>query len=491
MNKFLSNLHNKTNLTRTENMAVARKTTNSYLLDFFAQGGALRKREISDIQRLFDKAWNEDRLHALRTAFYLRDCRGGQGERRTFRVILMLLARIAPDVVRKNIKHIPYYGRWDDLYALFGTKLEKDAAGLMKKQILEDMHSDQPSLLAKWLKSENASSSTTKWLARKTRKYFGWHPRKYRKVLAKLREKIRVVEQQMSANRWKDIDYSGVPSKAAMIYKDAFMRHDPEGYQEYLGRLETGEEKINASVLFPYEIIRQIGLQPYGAKLLEPHEITVLDEQWKALPDYIQGRNKDMIVVADVSGSMEGLPIAVSVSLAIYCAERIQGRFHNKFVTFSEHPELQDVVGTTIVDKARNLSQADWDMNTDIEAVFSLFLKIALEERLSQKELPSRICIISDMEFDEANGWGRADMTLFRKIEQKYRRCGYKMPKLIFWNVDARNDQFPMSMDDRGFQVVSGCSPSIFKAILADEFLDPYDLMLSVIDSERYQRITI
>src|SRR5690554_1360700 len=184
MDRFMSNLHDKTNLTRTENEAVARKTTNSYLLDFFAQGGALRKREATEVQRLFDKAWNEDKLHALRTLFYLRDVRGGQGERRTFRVILRLLARIAPESVRKNIEHIPFYGRWDDLYALFGTRLEKDAAALIKAQIEKDIDSEQPSLCAKWLKSENASSTITKWLAKKTREHFGWTPKRYRKVLS-------------------------------------------------------------------------------------------------------------------------------------------------------------------------------------------------------------------------------------------------------------------------------------------------------------------
>lgn len=496
MDRFTKELHNQTNFTKTENGAIARETTNSYLLNFFAQGGALRERESGEINRLFDKAWNEDQLHSLRTLFYFRDIRGGQGERRTFRLILKYLANIAPETVKKNLEHIPFYGRWDDLYSLFDTDLESFAARLMKKQFLEDMDSNQPSLLAKWMKSENASSPETRRLARKTIKHFGWSPSKYRKAISKLREKIRVVEKHMSENMWKEINYSQVPSKAAMNYKDAFMRHDPKRYQKYLDDLAKGETKINASTLFPYEILRAMGDLWYPRNM-EPHEIRVLNEQWKALPDYIQGSDKDMIVVADTSGSMEGLPILVSVSLAIYCAERIQGRFKNKFVTFSEQPKLQDVIGTTIVDKARNLSNTHWNQNTNIEAVFDLFLKIAVKEGLLQKELPSRILIVSDMEFDYATGGGywcslsAPDKTLFQKIEGKYRIAGYKMPKLIFWNVNSRNDQFPMSMDDRGFQLVSGCSPAIFKALMTDEFLEPYSLMLSVIDSERYQRITI
>lgn len=493
MEKFLNEMRNRTNIAYTENDARAYATTKSSLLDFFGSGGALRTRDEQEIAAIFDRAFSEDKLLALKIAFYLRDCRGGQGERRTFRTILKHLAHRKPDIVKKNIDNIPFYGRYDDLYALFGTSLEKTVGEYMHKQLLEDLESDNPSLLAKWLKSINTSSKESRRLAYKTRKMFGMSPKEYRKTLSKLRKKINVVEKKMTNNRWKDIDYERVPSKASLIYKRAFMRHDEEGYSEYLDSLEKGEAKINAKTLFPYEIVRDC--QKWD---INQQEIRVLDELWKALPDYIGDKTENSIAVVDVSGSMEGLPMDVALSVGMYLAEKNKGSFHNKFITFSSRPQLVEIKGTTIADRIYNMKRANWEMNTDIEAVFNMILSIAVKNHLHQDEIPGKIYIISDMEFDAATGSGgywdnrpTVEATLFNTIEQRYSSYNYKMPDLVFWNVDSRHDQFPMSMDERGFQLVSGCSPSIFKATMAGEFLSAYDLMLSVINDERYDRVKV
>lgn len=498
--KFLDAFHQASNFTLTENNAVARATTNSALLDFFAQGGAMRKRSEAEIASEFDKAFCEDRLLATKLAFYIRDVRGGLGERRTFRIILRHLAKVAPEVVIKNLELIPHYGRWDDLYALFDTQIEKEAGKLMAKQLARDIESDKPSLLAKWLKSENASSKETKRLARKTQRLLGLPPSIYRKVLSDLRKKIKIVERDMSLNNWNEINYSAVPSRASLIYKNAFMKHDPERYLEYINKLKSGEEKINASTLYPYELVREAYKDIYKTSGgLSQHERDIINSQWEALPDYIGEKTENSIAVVDTSGSMVGLPIQVALSVGLYLAERNKGPYHNKFITFSTRPQLITVRGSTFIDKVRNMiaDGRDWEMNTDIEAVFDLILKVAIENHLKQDEIPKKIYIISDMEFDEATGNFKRGIfiavkkTLFMQIQERFETHGYEMPQLVFWNVDARNKQFPMSLDERGFQLVSGCSPSIFEHTIKGEFLNPYDFMLSILNSERYEDIRV
>jgi len=499
-NKFLDAMEDKVNYTATENGATAKHTTKDNLLDFFAQVGALRNRNKEDIIRLFDKALTEDDLLAVKTLFYARNVRGGLGERRIFRVILKYLTQVKPEVVLKNLEHIPHYGRWDDLYALFDTRLEGYAANFMKAQFFKDINSEKPSLLAKWLKSENASSDETKRLARKTRKHFEMTARGYRKTLSKLRKKIGVVERKMSNNDWEDIDYSSVPSRAQMIYNNAFERHDPEGYHEYIENVKSGEDKINASTLYPYDLVRKVIGVGWGHSVSES-ERNVLNEQWKALPDYINDKNENSICVVDTSGSMmssDGLPLHIALSLGLYMAERNSGPFKDRFITFSASPDLVKVEGSDFVQKIKNMRRAHWDMNTDIEAVFNLILDTAIENHLHQDEIPQKLYIISDMEFDQCTGRGygfnsqnKVTKTLFEKLKESFKHYGYKMPDLVFWNVEARNEVFQFDKDERGFQLVSGASPVVFEHTMKGEFVSAYDLMLDVITDEQYDRITV
>jgi hypothetical protein len=320
-------------------------------------------------------------------------------------------------------------------------------------------------------------------------------PRQYRKTLSALREKINVLERTISKNEWENVTYEHVPSKAGLKYRKAFRRHDGARYDGFIKAVAAGEKKINVKDLFPYEIVEQA----MGAMWNDHGEASTLDVMWNNLPNYFGETNTRGLVVADVSGSMSGRPMGVSISLAIYTAERNQGPFHNKFITFSGRPTLQSVVGKDIVEKVRNLASAEWEMNTNIQAVFDLVLTTAIRNKLTSEDLPTHLYIVSDMEFDQATsgghfgdrGHGIVGEKLFQMINRQFTEAGYKMPMLVFWNVNSRHEQQPMSMDERGFQMVSGCSPSIFTSLLKNEAVSAYDLMLDVLNGERYSKITI
>lgn len=484
MNKLITAIENETNVAYTDNAAKSLRTSKSDVLDFFALGGAMRKRSEDDINKMFSLAYAEDKLLALKTAAYLRDIRGGQGERRTFRTILKFMGQNYPKVVRKNLQAFVDYGRWDDLFVLFGTELETDVLKMIEDQFNKDIVSNEGiSLLGKWLPSENTSSKVTKERARKVREYLELTPRQYRKHLSALREKLRIVERDMCAKNWENINYETVPSRASLIYRKAFGKHDADRYSQYLTDVENGAKEIKATTLYPYDIVERALRMSYG-----DGQDRTLDAQWKALPDYCKDNpNPKGLVVADVSGSMSGRPITISISLAIYLAERNKGVFQNTFITFSAAPELQKIKGDTIVDKCRNLSQAHWDMNTDVQAVFNLILNTALKNKIKQSDMPDCLYIISDMQFDQA--CSNNDKTNFQVVAEKYKNSGYKMPKLVFWNVNAFNTELPVSKDEINTVLVSGASPTIFKTVLSGT--TPYEVMLSTLNQERYSKLAI
>lgn len=458
----------KTNKTLTENGATTFKSTDSKVLDLFAMGGALRKRSSEDIQNMFSRALAEDKLLAIKCLFYLRDARSGAGERRTFREGMKLFCEQYPEDAQKLVPLIPEFGRWDDLFYLEGVEIDN----VIRAQLEKDILSDHPSLLGKWCPSENASSEITKTQATQLRKQLGISSKKYRWMLSTLRAKINVVERWMSQGSWNGINYSQVPSKAALRYKDAFKKHDPRGYNKYLEDVEKGKSKINTSVLFPYEIVKKARTETDQT----------LELMWKNLPDYTNGNEKG-IVVADTSGSMQGLPLDIAVSLAMYFAEKNEGVFKNKFITFSGEPTLQEVTGKTLNQKIRNLDKTEWTSNTDIQKVFDLILETAIEGNVKQKDLPGTIYIVSDMEFD----FCASGRTNFEDIKAKYAEAGYKMPLLVFWQVDSRHNNVPVMKEEKGVILVSGASASTFKTIMKKE--NPYEHMLSVLNSKRYKII--
>lgn len=488
-NPLLAGMATSGNGALTANGALSNASTLDACVDFYGAGGAIRSRSDADIVSLFSKAFYQDRLVALKTLFYFRDIREGQGERKVSRTILRWLADNYTDILVKNIDNIPFFGRWDDLYALVGTKAENAAFEAFAKQLKEDsqnaLDGKQISLLAKWLKSVNTSSTESRRLGFKTASALGLTPAQYRKCLSALRKHLDVLEIKLSGKNYSAINYEAVPSKASLQYRKAFGRNDGERYRAYLGQVEKGEAKINASTLYPYEIIRPIET----AYENDPTTLKALDLQWQNQPDWLKDNPHKGIVVADTSGSMMGLPILVSVSLAIYFAERNEGPFKNTFITFSQNPVLQLISGQTIAEKVRGLNRNGWDQNTNLQAVFDLILRTAVKNKLSEDHMPDSIYIISDMAVDIGNSSN--NMTNYEIIRQKYKTAGYKLPRLVWWNVNATGTDSPVTVNDQGTCLVSGCSPSILKSVLSAKVFTPTDVMLETINNPRYDVIKV
>ena len=486
--KMLNHLNNHFNETTTTNGAKAFKSTNSAVLDLFSQGGAMRNRSDSDIVTLFSKAYAENATLAMKTLFYLRDVTNGQGERKFFRLALKHLAMHYKASLVKNLHLVPEFGRWDDLWVLLDTGVKEDVVKLVVNQLNEDIKAERPSLLAKWMPSENASSHTTKRYAKLIRQAVGTTPRKYRKLLSQLRAKINIVETKLTEKEYSEIDYSKLPSKAGMQYRGAFFRNDEVRYKAFLDSLEKGEVKVNAGALYPNDIVGKIlGGGSWYRRQLTAQEIQLFEGQWANLPNFIGEKTENSLVMADVSGSMSGTPMNVSIALAMYIAERNKGVYHNHFMTFSERPQLVKIQGSNIVDKVNNISRAEWAMNTNIEKALQTILDVAVKNKLSNDEVVKKLYIISDMQFDSCTRG--ASVGIFDLMKEKFNNHGYDFPNIVFWNVNAYGNQ-PMTMNAQGVQLVSGYSPSILTQLLNNDGKTPYDFMLEVIDSERYKEVT-
>ena len=500
MNKFMNGMKDATNFAYTENGAVTHKTTKSDLLDMFAMGAAMRNRSDEDVIVMWRKAFAENPVYALKCLFYIRDVRGGQGERRFFKVCMRDLAKQDTEAARRNLIHVPEFGRWDDLYVFVGTPLEKDALEIMKNQLALDVECKTPSLLAKWLNSENTSSGESRRLGNITRTYFGMSHKQYRKTLSILRERINVLERLMSAGKWDEIEFDKIPSKAGMKYKNAFARHDCEreqakNVQTYAEFAKDETKTVNAKTLYPYECVEEAFKCCRYA--MDNTQRLMANKYWDNLADYINGATFNGMAIVDTSGSMMGTPMNVAISLGMYCGEKAKGPFANHFITFSSNPTFIEIEGADFCDKVQRMSRADWGGSTNVEAAFDLMLKTAVNSGCTQDDIPQNLIIISDMEFDGCvtcgpvsnSRWGGGNRvgcnntTLFENIEAKWARYGYKMPHLIFWNVDARQNNIPM-LGNGPVSYVSGFSPSIFETILSGK--TGYELMMEKLNSERY-----
>ena len=471
VSSFIDSLVNENNKTFTQNGALTNKSSLDGLLDFFATGAAMRMREEKDILKVFLSAFSESKLLALKTLFYFRDCREGQGERKLFRTILKYLGNNYPDLIIKNMSLIPFYGRWDDLFVLFDTKCEVEMMDYVLQQLNADVDSFEKnqnvSLLAKWMPSVNTSSNYTVSIAKKFINKLEIKEKSYRKMLSLLRGYIKVVEKQMCSNQWSIIEYSSVPSKAMLNYEHAFQKHDTERFEQYIKDVQKGKTKINSSVLYPSDIMKKI------ESTKDPVGRDALDAQWKSLPNWISGdKDKNILVVADTSGSMyDGVgSIYISISLALYCAERMNGPFKDYWMTFSSHPQLQKVKGNNLYEKYMLFHNVNWGYNTDLLAVFKLILTTIQKtekqkgRKLEQNEIPTHILIISDMEFDS----GSDGYTNYQEIEEMFNDACYKLPKLVWWNVASRQSNMPITKDDNGNVMVSGYSPAILKYLLGN-----------------------
>ncbi|MDO4581944.1 MAG: DUF2828 family protein [Bacillota bacterium] len=483
---MLNFLKIEANKTLTENGAITYASTSSDCLDLFATIGALRRESEEEIISRFIKAYAEDADLAMKTLFFARDVRGGLGERRVFRVILAWLAANEPASVRKNVEVIAEYGRFDDLLALLGTPCEQEALTCIKKQLAADLsaldNGGEVSLLAKWLPSVNASNAETVHNAKRIARALELNDAAYRKTLVKLRARICIIENNL---REKDytFDYEKQPSKAMFKYRKAFLRNDDERYQVFIDKVTSGKAKLHTGTLTPYDIIA-----PFFRTQVTEAERNSINATWKAQEDFTNDENA--LVVVDGSGSMycgdDPLPATVAISLGIYFAERNTGAFKNHFITFSMHPQLVEIKGRDILDKVRYCHDFNECANTDIQKVFELILSAAVNNKAPQSQLPKTLYIISDMEFDSCVS--RAGATNFEHAKSIFAAHGYELPRVVFWNVASRNKQQPVTQNEQGVALVSGCTPRIF-SMLQSGNLSPYACMMEILSSERYQCI--
>jgi len=508
--KYSKALENEFNYTLTENGGLAHKTTNDALYDLFAQGGAYRTRSEEDCVFLFTKAFEENSTYAMKCLFYLRDILEGQGERRFFRICIKWAANNYPLEMERNLKHIPEFGRWDDLYALVDTKLEASMWAFMYEQFRLDMASRTPSLLGKWLKSENTSSAESRALGVKTRKAFGVTPAVYRKSLSSLRKRINVLERLMSEGRWDEIEFDKIPSKAGMVYRNAFARHDVErmknkAVQSYADFAKDKTTKVNAKALYPYEVVSKAFNYTHNgtgwyyrgreATNLNDTERLMINKYWDNLAEYISNLNMNALCVVDTSGSMWGTqasaPINIAISLGMIAADKARGPFHGQYISFSSRPQLIKVEGVDFVDKVRRIYETNLCDNTNLEATFDMLLNVAIRNHVKQRDLPKSIIVISDMQIDSQYGWGHHNdakartRTMMENMRRKWKRAGYDLPKMVYWCVDSRRDTF---LDDGpDVTYVSGSSAVLFEQIAKG--VTAQDLMFEKLDSKRYSVI--
>lgn len=499
MNTFMNQLTNDTNYGYTENGGLKHTSLNNPVYDMFAFGASYRKRSDEDCILLFKNAFEFDSTLALKCLFWIRDCRGGAGERRFFRICLKWLAENYPKRLRNVIQYVPEYGRYDDWFELFDTPIEEDVIGLIRDQLMGDMLSEKNaiSLLAKWMPSENASSRVTIARAKRIRKALNMTAKEYRKMLSRLREKINVLERLMSANEWEKIEFDKIPSKAGLIYKNAFARRDiiAKKYETFAKDKST---KVNAGTLYPYEVVNK-AIHSYFRNVDNVDRL-MINKYWDSMPDYLNGKELNMMCVVDTSGSMTGwdaaAPINVAIGLGMYCAERLGGPFKDHYISFASRPQLIKIQGADFVDKVKRIYNTNLCDNTNLEAVFDLLLNTAIKTGVYDEDIPKTIVVISDMEIDDAtsNYWNstsykkwtqKSSATMMEVMRKKWEAYGLTLPHLIYWNVDARHD----TILDMGPNVsfVSGASASIFKQVVTGK--SGYDLMLETLLCERYKNI--
>ena len=496
VDKMEKTLLDEFNESVTENRAVGYRTTGKALLDMNFKISSYRNMTETEIVDDFKRCFLEDEKLALQFLFFIRDREEGLGERRTFRVIFKALASAYPGYVVKLIPLVGEYGRFDDLLPLLDTREREDVSTYLTETMISDfkkMEENKPiSLLAKWLPSVNTSNQDqvryANILIRKLQeKDKTFNAKRYRKALSEMRAYIDVVEKKMCAKEWEKIKYESVPSKANLIYRDAFLKHDYERRSKYLESLKKGETKINAKKLFPYEIYKNVNATTRNDETLQ--------QLWDNLPP-LNNDTDSVLVVADGSGSMNWCkvgntsvtPLDVANSLAIYFSERAKGQFKNTYITFSSNPQLVHFKeSSSLYEKKKIALLHDECSNTNIEKTFDLILRTAQNNNMSQADMPTTVLVLSDMEFDGATTErGNSERRkLFKIIEERFNNAGYKMPKLVFWNLCGRTNTIPLRENELGVALVSGFSTTIFDMVLNNE-TDPYKVLLKKLNSPRY-----
>jgi Domain of unknown function (DUF2828) len=475
MTTFASAVQNQS--ARTENGMKARASTANALTDLFFKIGAMRgKNVIPD----WTAARVQDANIAGRIALWARDIRGGAGERKIFRDILLDLVNTDVSRARAMMNKVPELGRWDDLLVLLDTPLCEEVVFMIRCALEDDN-----GLCAKWMPRQGE-------VAAKLRKHLGWSPKFYRKRLVEL---TKVVETQMCAKDWDNINFNHVPSVASSRYKKAFARHTDK-YKEWAQKLvstdveERASVKVNAGAVYPYDVLKGM-IGSYGVAY-DKANLDHIVAQWEALPNYVG--NANILPLVDVSGSMtcragginsksQTTCLDVAVSLGLYLADKNTGKFKDTFLTFSGNPQLLNLKGN-ILDKVNQMVTSKWEMNTDLHKAVQKILDVAVEHNVPQEEMPAVLLILSDMQFDQC---ARFDDSAMEMIARKYSDAGYTMPNIVFWNINA-HDNVPAKFNEQGVALVSGFSPAIVKGVLAADLdnFTPEAIMLKTVMNERY-----
>ena len=496
---YLNALEQKSSETRTMNGARAYSTTGNACLDLFSVAGGMRYRSAGDQVRLFDRAYIEDPELAMKLLFHIRDIRQGMGERQLFRTLIRHVAKSWPDSAKKNVRLIPEFGRYDDLFCLMGTKAEKDVVELVRDQLDRDQKAlaerrngnpDAPiSLLAKWMPSINTSSARTRGIAERLMRDLGMERYGYRKMLSRLRANTCVTERYLTEKKTEKIRYSAVPAGAMLKYRQSFEKQDGERFCDYLRDVSEGKETIHSDTLFPYQILRPFLRDQWRCAQAAGSE--TLEALWENLPK--EFGNENAISVIDTSGSMYCryrenaiTPAMIAISLGLYHAERCRGTFHNHFITFESQPHLMEVHGDTLQDKLRYIQTAPWGSSTNLEAVFELLLRTAVDSGAGQDELPSVLYIISDMEFNCAVR--NPHRSIYENARARFEKYGYTLPAVVFINVNSWQMQAPVRAHQKGAALTSGMGVSGFKEKF-DGNVTPMSHMMKVLMSSRYEEV--
>lgn len=464
----------KTQETRTENGMKAHAGTGDACVTLFYAIGASRGK---DILPLFKAAYAENTELALRVAQWSRDIRGGAGERQIFKDILAYLELTNQDAqVQALVDKIPEIGRADDMLINWKTAAARNYAFTAYGNQLRKGNG----LFYKHLPREK---SAKKQLAAELRVFFGLTPRQYRKLAS---ANTSVVESQMCAKDWDNINFSHVPSVATSRYKKAFKRNASVAFTAYVDKLTKGDPsvKVNASAVFPYTVIKN-----WQSSNIDPTIRAHVNAQWAALPNYVG--DASILPLVDVSGSMS-CPAGgdtsvtchdVALSLGLYLSEKNTGKFKDMFLTFSEEPELLHLTGD-VMDRLEAMNRSDWDMSTDIVKAFAKILEVAVAGNVPQAEMPQILCVMSDMAFNEA---AESDHSAMESVRAQYAAANYKCPKLVWWNLNHKGN-VPVTANEQGAALVSGFSPSIVKSVLSADLDDftPLGIMLATVMVPRY-----
>ena len=472
---------------KTENGALSNATTGSELLNLSFK--TVRGIETGTLNTLLAASWKESELLTAKYIFHCRDCRGGKGERQIFRDCLCWLAVNKPFVIRKNIHLIPVYGRWDDLFTLLPFKdLWNLAWRLIKKQLDADLSisttKESISLLAKWMPREGGSLDKKTGIVAKLCAHFKWTPRQYRSRISKLSKQLDVPELKMCAGDWTDINYSGVPSQCMLRMRKAFARHDEAGFKAFLDAVKSGAKTIKAGQLDVHQMVKAILASNNNRSLISDEE-SVIEAQWIEKMKTIN-RLDNCLAVVDVSGSMAGTPMEVSIAMGMVVAEKSSGAFKDVLITFESRPKLHQIKGETLTERVRDIRNMPWGGSTNFQAVFDLILTRAITQEVPDSEMPRTLFVFSDMQFDQADE--NPELTNLEAVRSQYQAAGYTIPNMVFWNLRANTIDYP-SVDENGVIMLSGYNTALLQYIL--EGKTPSDLLLSILNSDRYAPISL